>query len=88
MTKNIEKTMKAFKVDLKSSKNQSILSILSILKSSVHLSNNQAHQVNEVAEKIDKLIEYAQYSNGNIILNHSEIKKAFFNPFKPQLKNA
>ncbi len=85
MTKNIEKTMKAFKVDLKSSKNQSILSIL---KSSVHLSNNQAHQVNEVAEKIDKLIEYAQYSNGSIILNHSEIKKAFFNPFKPQLKNA
>ncbi len=85
MTKNIEKTMKAFKVDLKSSKNQSILSIL---KSSVYLSNNQAHQVNEVAEKIDKLIEYAQYSNGNIILNHSEIKKAFFNPFKPQLKNA
>ncbi|GAA6989379.1 hypothetical protein ID0090_14310 [Helicobacter pylori] len=56
----------------------------------MHPSNNQAHQVNEavgeidkVAEKICELIKNAQYSNDDIVLNHSEIKEAFFNPFKP-----
>ncbi len=83
MTKNIkEKTTKAFRVDLDSKENQSIL------KPSAHPSNNQAHQVNGVAEKIYELIKSAQYSNGNIILNHSKIKEAFFNPFKQELKNA
>ncbi len=83
MTKNIkEKTMKAFKIDLDSEENQRIL------KSSTRPSNNQTHQVNEVAEKIYGLIEDAQYSNGNIILNHNKIKEAFFNPFKQELKNA
>lgn len=38
--------MKAFKVDLDSSKNQSIL------KSSTRCSNNQAYQVDEVAKKL------------------------------------
>ncbi|MCQ2851708.1 toll/interleukin-1 receptor domain-containing protein [Helicobacter pylori] len=75
--------MKAFVVDLDSSKNQSILK--PIARYSFH---NQAHQVNEVAEKIYELIENASYSNDNIILNHNEIKEAFFSPFKPQLKNA
>ncbi|GAA9944888.1 hypothetical protein VN1204_14160 [Helicobacter pylori] len=74
--------MKTFKVDLDNSKNQSIL------KPNSHYSNNQAHQVNEAAKKIDKLIRNAPYSNDGIILNHNEIKEAFFSPFKPQLKNA
>ncbi|WP_219026678.1 toll/interleukin-1 receptor domain-containing protein [Helicobacter pylori] len=74
--------MKAFKVDLDNKKNQSIL------KPNSHYSNNQAHQVNEAAKKIDKLIRNAPYSNDGIILNHNEIKEAFFNPFKPQLKTA
>ncbi len=83
MSENIkEKTTKAFKVDLDSRENQSIL------KPSTRCSNNQAYQVDEVAKKIDKLIRNAPYSNDGIILNHNEIKEAFFNPFKPQLKTA
>ncbi|WP_367699206.1 toll/interleukin-1 receptor domain-containing protein [Helicobacter pylori] len=82
MSENIKETMKAFKVNLDDSKNQSIL------KSSTRLFNNQAYQVDKVAEKIDKLIKNARYSNDDIILNHNQIKEAFFNPFKPQLKNA
>ncbi|WP_154489657.1 toll/interleukin-1 receptor domain-containing protein [Helicobacter pylori] len=78
--------MKAFKVDLDSSKNQNI-----ILKPSARPFNNQAHQVNEVpakiAEKIYNLIEGAKHPNDDIILNHSEIKEAFFSPFEPQLKD-
>ncbi|MCQ2791851.1 toll/interleukin-1 receptor domain-containing protein [Helicobacter pylori] len=85
MSKNIKKNIKAFKVDLDSRENQSIL------KSSTRYSNNQAHQAhqgNEAAEKIHELIKNAPYSNDNIILNHNKIKEAFFNPFKPQLKSA
>ncbi|WRG61150.1 toll/interleukin-1 receptor domain-containing protein [Helicobacter pylori] len=74
--------MKAFKVNLDDSKNQSIL------KPNSHYSNNKAHQVNEVAEKIHELIKNAPYSNDNIVLKRNEIKEAFFSPFKPQLKNA
>ncbi|WP_240446738.1 toll/interleukin-1 receptor domain-containing protein [Helicobacter pylori] len=74
--------MKAFKVDLDSSENQSIL------KPSTRSSNNQAHQVDETAKKIDKLIKNAPYSNDDIVLNHNKIKEAFFSPFKPQLKSA
>ncbi|GAA7187551.1 toll/interleukin-1 receptor domain-containing protein [Helicobacter pylori] len=74
--------MKAFKVNLDSSENQSIL------KSSTRCSNNQAHQVNEAAKKINKLIRNAQYSNDGIVLNHNKIKEAFFSPFKPQLNSA
>ncbi|GAA8063734.1 hypothetical protein JP0575_14000 [Helicobacter pylori] len=88
MSENIKKIkenyiMKAFKVDLDSSKNQNI-----ILKPSARPFNNQAHQVNEVAKKIYKLIESAKYPNDGIILNHNEIKEAFFSPFEPQLKDA
>ncbi len=82
MSENIKKITKAFVVDLDSRENQSIL------KSNARSSNNQAHQVNEAAEKIDKLIKNAPYSNDDIILNHNEIKEAFFSPFKPQLKDA
>ncbi|MDU9711269.1 toll/interleukin-1 receptor domain-containing protein [Helicobacter pylori] len=82
MSKNIKKNIKAFKVDLDSRENQSIL------KPSTRCSNNQAHQINEAAEKIHELIKNAPYSNDNIVLNHNEIKEAFFSPFKPQLKNA
>ncbi|MGN8492163.1 toll/interleukin-1 receptor domain-containing protein [Helicobacter pylori] len=74
--------MKAFKVDLDNKKNQSIL------KPNSHYSNNQAHQVNEVTKKIYELIKNAKHSNDGIVLNHNEIKEAFFSPFKPQLKNA
>ncbi|WQT04432.1 toll/interleukin-1 receptor domain-containing protein [Helicobacter pylori] len=74
--------MKAFKVDLDSSENQNIL------RSSACPFNHQAHQVDKVAKKIYELIEGAKHSNDDIILNHNEIKEAFFSPFKPQLKNA
>ncbi|GAA7250425.1 hypothetical protein HpBGD82_14410 [Helicobacter pylori] len=74
--------MKAFVVDLDSSKNQIML------KPIARSFNNQAHQINEAAEKIHELIKNARYSNDNIVLNHNEIKEAFFSPFKPQLKNA
>ncbi|NHA49611.1 toll/interleukin-1 receptor domain-containing protein [Helicobacter pylori] len=73
--------MKAFVVDLDSSKNQSILK--PIARYSFH---NQTHQVSEVAEKIHELIKNARYSNDNIVLKRNEIKEAFFSPFKPQLK--
>ncbi|GAA7603148.1 toll/interleukin-1 receptor domain-containing protein [Helicobacter pylori] len=73
--------MKAFKADLDSRANQRIL------KPSARPSNNQAYQVNEAVEKINKLIENAQYSNDDIVLNHNKIKEAFFSPFKPQLKS-
>ncbi|MFT2774698.1 toll/interleukin-1 receptor domain-containing protein [Helicobacter pylori] len=86
MSENIKKIMKAFKVDLDSSKNQNIL------KPSARPFNNQAHQVNEVpkkiVEKIYKLIEGAKHPDDDIILNHNEIKEAFSSPFKPQLKDA
>ncbi|GHQ50838.1 hypothetical protein VN1225_14470 [Helicobacter pylori] len=74
--------MKAFKVDLDSRENQSIL------KPSARPFNNQAHQVNEVAKKIYELIKDAKHPNDDIILNHNEIKEAFFSPFEPQLKDA
>ncbi len=86
MSENIKKITKAFKVDLDSRENQSI-----ILKPSAHPFNNQAHQVNEVtkkiAEKIYNLIEGAKHSNDDTILNHNKIKEAFFSPFEPQLKD-
>ncbi len=82
MSENIKKIMKAFKVDLDSRENQSI-----ILKPSARPFNNQAYQVNEVpkkiVEKIYKLIEGAKYPNDDIILNHNKIKEVFFSPFKP-----
>ncbi|GAA7483987.1 toll/interleukin-1 receptor domain-containing protein [Helicobacter pylori] len=75
--------MKAFVVDLDSSKNQIML------KSSVRSFNNQAHQINEAAEKIDelidKLIQNAPYSNDNIVLKRNEIKEAFFSPLQERL---
>ncbi len=74
--------MKAFKVDLDSRENQSIL------KPIARPFNNQAHQVNEAAKKIYELIKNAKHSNDGIVLNHNKIKEAFFSPFKPQLKNA
>ncbi|MFP6061984.1 TIR domain protein [Helicobacter pylori] len=74
--------MKAFKVNLDNSKNQSIL------KPNARPSNNQVHQVNEAAKKIYELIKDARYSNDGIVLNHIKIREAFFSPFKPQLKNA
>ncbi|GAA8080986.1 toll/interleukin-1 receptor domain-containing protein [Helicobacter pylori] len=74
--------MKAFVVDLDSSKNQIML------KPIARSFNNQAHQINEAAEKIHELIKNAPYSNDNIVLKRNEIKEAFFSPFKPQLKNA
>ncbi|GAA8458492.1 toll/interleukin-1 receptor domain-containing protein [Helicobacter pylori] len=83
MSENIKKITKAFVVDLDSSKNQNI-----ILKPSARPFNNQAHQVNEAAKKIYKLIEGAKHPNNDTILNHSEIKEAFFSPFEPQLKDA
>ncbi len=87
MSENIKKITKAFVVDLDSRENQNI-----ILKPSTRPFNNQAHQVNEVpakiAEKIYNLIEGAKHSNDDIILNHNEIKEAFFSPFEPQLKDA
>ncbi|MFT2615499.1 toll/interleukin-1 receptor domain-containing protein [Helicobacter pylori] len=82
MSENIKKIMKAFKVDLDSRENQSIL------KPSARPFNNQAYQVNEVAKKIYELIKDAKHPSDDIILNHNEIKEAFFSPFKPQLKNA
>ncbi|GAA6996189.1 toll/interleukin-1 receptor domain-containing protein [Helicobacter pylori] len=42
----------------------------------------------KIAEKIYNLIEGAKHPNDDIILNHSEIKEAFFSPFEPQLKDA
>ncbi|MFP6085251.1 TIR domain protein [Helicobacter pylori] len=74
--------MKAFKVNLDNSENQSIL------KPIARHSNNQAYQVDEAAKKIDKLIKNTPYSNDDIILNHNKIKEAFFSPFEPQLKSA
>ncbi len=78
--------MEAFTVDLDSRGNQNIL------KSNARSFNNQTHQVNEVpekiAEKIYKLIKDAKHPNDDIILNHNEIKEAFFSLFKPQLKDA
>ncbi len=85
--KILKKITKAFKVDLDSRENQSI-----ILKPSARPSNNQAHQVNEVpakiAEKIYNLIKDAKHPSDDIILNHNKIKEVFFSPFKPQLKDA
>ncbi|WRG21050.1 toll/interleukin-1 receptor domain-containing protein [Helicobacter pylori] len=83
--------MKAFKVDLDSRENKVDLDSRenqSILKPSTRCSNNQVHQINEAAKKIYELIKKAKHSNDDIILNHNEIKEAFFSPFKPQLKNA
>ncbi len=82
MSENIKKNIKAFRVDLDSRENQSIL------KPNARPSNNQAHQVNEAAKKIYELIKNAPYSNDGIVLNHNKIKEAFFSPFKPQLKSA
>ncbi|WQT43295.1 hypothetical protein KVC87_06780 [Helicobacter pylori] len=82
MSENIKKITKAFVVDLDSRENQNI-----ILKPSTRHFNNQAYQVNEVpkkiVEKIYKLIKGAKHPNDDIILNHNEIKEAFFSPFKP-----
>ncbi len=79
MNENIKETIKAFKVDLDSSKNQIML------KPIARSFNNQAHQINEAAEKIHKLIKNAPYSNDNIVLKRNEIKEAFFNPLQERL---
>lgn len=84
MSENIKKTTKAFRVDLDSSENQSILK--PIARYSFHNQAHQVHQGNEAAEKIHELIKNASYSNNNIVLKRNEIKEAFFSPFKPQLK--
>ncbi|UOS03195.1 toll/interleukin-1 receptor domain-containing protein [Helicobacter pylori] len=81
MSENIKKITKAFVVDLDSRENQNIIL-------STRPFNHQAHQVNEAAKKIYKLIKDAKHPNDDIILNHNEIKEAFFSPFKPQLKDA
>ncbi|GAA8236454.1 toll/interleukin-1 receptor domain-containing protein [Helicobacter pylori] len=81
MSENIKKITKAFVVDLDSRENQNIIL-------STRPFNHQAHQVNEVAKKIYELIKDAKHPNDDIILNHNEIKEAFFSPFKPQLKDA
>ncbi|WP_199492803.1 toll/interleukin-1 receptor domain-containing protein [Helicobacter pylori] len=81
MSENIKKITKAFVVDLDSRENQNIIL-------STRPFNHQAHQVNEVTKKIYKLIKDAKHPNDDIILNHNEIKEAFFSPFKPQLKDA
>ncbi|WP_231265485.1 toll/interleukin-1 receptor domain-containing protein [Helicobacter pylori] len=85
MSENIKKITKAFVVDLDSKENQNIIL-------STRPFNHQAHQINEVVEKIVEkiynLIKGAKHSNDDIILNHNEIKEAFFSPFKPQLKSA
>ncbi|GAA9474162.1 toll/interleukin-1 receptor domain-containing protein [Helicobacter pylori] len=81
MSENIKKITKAFVVDLDSRENQNIIL-------NTRPFNHQAHQVNEVAKKIYKLIKDAKHPNDDIILNHNEIKEAFFSPFKPQLKDA
>ncbi|WP_240671590.1 toll/interleukin-1 receptor domain-containing protein [Helicobacter pylori] len=77
--------MKAFMADLDSRENQNIIL-------NTRPFSNQAHQVNEVpakiAEKIYNLIEGAKHPSDDTILNHSEIKEAFFSPFEPQLKDA
>ncbi|MGL2620125.1 TIR domain protein [Helicobacter pylori] len=73
--------MKAFVVDLDSRENQIMLKPIAR-----YSFNNQTHQVSEATEKIHELIENAPYSNDDIVLNRNEIKEAFFNPFKPQLK--
>ncbi|OKB14701.1 TIR domain protein [Helicobacter pylori] len=80
MSENIKKITKAFVVDLDSRENQNIIL-------STHPFNHQAYQVNEVAKKIYKLIKDAKHPNDDTILNHNEIKEAFFSPFKPQLKS-
>ncbi|GAA8549974.1 toll/interleukin-1 receptor domain-containing protein [Helicobacter pylori] len=82
MSENIKKIKKTFVVDLNSSENQSI-----ILKPSARPFNNQAHQINEVVKKIYELIKDTKHPNDDIILNHNKIKKAFFSPFEPQLKD-
>ncbi|GAA9599110.1 toll/interleukin-1 receptor domain-containing protein [Helicobacter pylori] len=81
MSENIKKITKAFVVDLDSRENQNIIL-------STRPFDHQAHQVNEVAKKIYELIKDAKHPNDDIILNHNEIKEAFFSPFKPQLKDA
>ncbi|GAA7276241.1 hypothetical protein HpM004_14250 [Helicobacter pylori] len=78
--------MKAFKVNLDNSKNQSILKLIA------RYPNNQAHQVNEVVKKIEaakkiyELIKNAKHSNDDIVLNHIKIKEAFFSPFQTAAK--
>ncbi|GAA7956281.1 toll/interleukin-1 receptor domain-containing protein [Helicobacter pylori] len=81
MSENIKKITKAFKVDLDSRENQSIIL-------STRPFNHQAHQVNEAVKKIHELIKGTKHSNDGTILNHNKIKEAFFSPFKPQLKDA
>ncbi len=83
MSKNIKKNIKAFKVDLDSRENQSMLK--PIARYSFHNQVHQVHQGNEATEKIHELIKNAPYSNDNIILNHNKIKEAFFNPLQDQL---
>ncbi|GAA8052917.1 toll/interleukin-1 receptor domain-containing protein [Helicobacter pylori] len=41
-----------------------------------------------MVKKIYELIKDAKHPNDDIILNHNEIKEAFFSPFEPQLKDA
>ncbi len=44
-------------------------------------------ELDRIAQKIRNILK-KHGSRKDIILNHNEIKEAFFNPFKPQLKNA
>ncbi|MGL2523640.1 toll/interleukin-1 receptor domain-containing protein [Helicobacter pylori] len=94
MSENIKKTTKAFRVDLDERENCEVLRNFHFDRwgknklEDVYYNNQAVSNIHEVANKIKTLIQKSLNNNGYTLLNRNEIKEAFFNPFKPQLKNA
>ncbi|WP_441747167.1 toll/interleukin-1 receptor domain-containing protein [Helicobacter pylori] len=94
MSENIKKIKKAFRVDLDSRENREILCKFYFDRGGkskleyAYYDNQAVSNILEVASKIETLIQKSLKNNGYTLLNHNKIKEVFFNPFKPQLKDA
>ncbi|MUU31631.1 TIR domain protein [Helicobacter pylori] len=63
------------------------LSFYNLTRNSNDFSMLPVFELDRIAQKIRNILK-KHGSRKDIILNHRELQEAFFNPFKPQLKNA
>ncbi|WP_187859633.1 TIR domain protein [Helicobacter pylori] len=83
--------MKAFKVDLDSSKNRKILCSFYLGRGGenklkyAYYDNQAVSNIHEVASKIKTLIQKSLKNSEYTLLNRNEIKEAFFNPLQERL---
>ncbi|BAW67987.1 uncharacterized protein HPF90_1369 [Helicobacter pylori] len=91
MSENIKKIMKAFMADLDSRENREILCEFYFDRGGkskleyAYCDNQAVSNIHKVASKIETLIQNSLKNNEYTLLNHNEIKEAFFNPLQERL---